>query len=298
MLLQIDASPHDWLEGRGPSFTLLGAIDDATNKVLFAFFQEQEDSAGYFKLLREIVKRYGIPLALYHDRHTIFDSPRDEPESLEEQLEGKRNLTQFGRLLDELGISSISAKSPQAKGRVERLWGTFQDRLVSELRLADAKDMAEANEVLADYLPKFNRAFQVIPVDPVPAYRKVGSEFKLDQCFCFKYRRVVGGDNVVKFKGERLQIMPTNGRMSYAHANVEVHVRLDGRLGVYYQENYLLTRQAPSEAPLQRDGREPRGSLPSPKTNPVINKPSLDHPWRGAYKDFIRQKTVTKSLNA
>ena len=128
MLLQID---HDWLEGKGPSFTLIGAIDDATGKVPYAFFQEQEDSRGYFLLLREIVVRYGIPLALYHDRHTIFEVPENELESVEEQLEGEKKLTQFGRLLDELEITSISANSPQAKGRVERLWGTFQNSPVS-----------------------------------------------------------------------------------------------------------------------------------------------------------------------
>lgn len=153
MLIQIDASPHAWLEERGPKLTLIGAIDDATSKVLFAFFQEQEDSAGYFKLLRGIVKRYGIPLALCHDQHTIFDSPKDQTDSIEDQLEGKRNLTQFGRLLEEMDITSISAKSPQAKGRIERLWKTFQDRLISELRLARAATINDANRILAEFLP-------------------------------------------------------------------------------------------------------------------------------------------------
>jgi transposase len=288
MLLQLDASPHAWLEGRGPSFTLIGAIDDATGKVPFAFFQEHEDSAGYFKLLREIVKRHGIPLALYHDQHTIFDSPKDESESLEEQLEGKRNLTQFGRLLDELGIVSISAKSPQAKGRVERLWGTFQDRLVSELRLSQVKTMEEANSVLAEYLLKFNRTFQVTPKESGIAYRKVNREFVPDRYFCFKYKRIVGGDNVIKFNGRRLQVKPTNGRASYAHARVEVHIKLDAELAVYYQGNYLLTGPAPAEAPLQRALSEPRESL-TQKINPGRYKPSPEHPWRGAFKDFVKQ---------
>lgn len=287
MLLQLDASHHDWLEGRGPYFTLIGAIDDATGKVPFAFFQEQEDSAGYFKLLREIVKRYGIPLALYHDQHTIFDSPKDEPESLEDQLEGKNNLTQFGRLLNELEIVSISAKSPQAKGRVERLWGTFQDRLVSELRLAQVKTMEEANELLARYLPGFNRTFQVTPKEPEIAYRKVNRDFVPDKYFCLKFNRVVGGDNVIKFKGKRLQIKPTNGRRSYAHARVEVHVRLDTEIAVYYQGEYLLTTPAPAESPFQRALSEPASLIQ--QTNSEKYKPSPDHPWRGAYKDFMKQ---------
>jgi len=142
MLLQIDGSRHDWLEGRGPYLTLIGAIDDATGKVAYALFREQEDAQGYFLLLRQIVVSYGIPMALYHDRHGIFERSRGEPGSLEEQLEGKRKPTQFGRLMEELGITSIPSYSPQARGRIERLWGTFQDRLTSELRLAGTSTIA------------------------------------------------------------------------------------------------------------------------------------------------------------
>jgi len=291
MLLQIDASPHDWLEGRGPSFTLIGAIDDATGKVPYVFFQEQEDSAGYFKLLREIVARYGIPLALYHDRHTIFESPKKEL-SIEEQLTGKKNLTQFGRLLNELGITSISAKSPQAKGRIERLWGTFQSRLVSELRLAQAKTAEEANKVLADYLPAFNRDFQVIPQEPDLAYRKIGNDFVPDSYFCFKYKRLVGGDNVVKFNGRKLQIMPTKERASYAHARVEVHEKLDGTLAVYYQEQYLVTRPVPTEAKVVV-AAQPSSPVMRVKAVP---KPAPNHPWHRAVTGFTKQG-VPKSLN-
>jgi hypothetical protein len=152
-----------------------------------------------FLLLQGLVERYGIPLALYHDRHTIFEVPENELESLEEQLDGEKKLTQFGRLLKELGITSISANSPQAKGRIERLWGTFQNRLVSELRLAHATTMEEAHKVLADYLTVFNRDFQVTPLVGDSAYRKTGRGFIPDLYFCNKYKRVVGGDNVVKF---------------------------------------------------------------------------------------------------
>ena len=131
MLLQVDGSRHDWLEGRGPYLSLVGAIDDATGTVPYALFREQEDAQGYFLLLREIIEGQGIPLALYNDRHSIFQVNPKQGESLEEQLSGKRQPTQLGRALEELGIGSIVALSPQAKGRVERLWGTFQDRLVS-----------------------------------------------------------------------------------------------------------------------------------------------------------------------
>jgi transposase len=293
MLLQIDGSPHDWLEGRGPSFTLIGAIDDATGKVPYAFFQEQEDSRGYFLLLRGIVERYGIPLALYHDRHTIFEVPKNELESVEEQLEGEKKLTQFGRLLDELEITSISANSPQAKGRVERLWGTFQNRLVSELRLDKAKTMEEANKVLAGYLPRFNRDFQVTPLETGLAYRKIGNDFIPDKYFCNKYKRVVGGDNVVKFNGRRLQIMPLNGRASYAHARVEVHEKLDGALAIYYQGQYLSVRSAPAEATVLRELDLTMVVAAIQESSPVrmtktVHKPAPNHPWHRAVTGFSK----------
>ena len=161
MLLQIDGSRDDWLEGRGPYLTLVGAIDDATGKVPYGLFRGQEDAQGYTLLLDRIVENDGIPGALYHDGHGIFERSKREPESLEEQLMGRREPTQFGRIMEELGIISITSRSPQAKGRVERLWGTFQDRLKSELRIAGAKTAEEANRVLWDFLPRFNKRFAV-----------------------------------------------------------------------------------------------------------------------------------------
>ena len=128
MMLQIDASCDDWLEGRGPYLSLVGAIDDATGKVPFSLFRDEEDAQGYTLLLRHIVGKQGIPEALYHDGHGIFVRSRKEPETLEEQLAGRRRPTHFGRMMEELGIISITSVSPQARGRVKRLWGTFQDR--------------------------------------------------------------------------------------------------------------------------------------------------------------------------
>ena len=153
MLLQIDGSRDDWLEGRGPYLTLVGAVDDATGTVPYGLFRDQEDAQGYILLLRQIVAEHGIPGALYHDGHGIFERSKKEPETIEEQLEGKRKPTQFGRVMEELGIISITSLSPQARGRIERLWGTFQDRLVSELRIAGASNREEANRVLWSFLP-------------------------------------------------------------------------------------------------------------------------------------------------
>jgi transposase len=297
MLLQIDGSSHDWLEGRGPWLNLIGAIDDATGKVPYALFREQEDAQGYFLLLRRIVADCGIPMALYRDRHSIFERSKREPETLEEQLEGKQKPTQFGRLVAELGITSIPSRSPQARGRIERLWGTFQDRLVSELRSAGARTIEEANRVLWDFLPRYNRRFAVCALQPGSAFRQVGEGFILDDIFCFKYQRTVGLDNVVRFERHRLQIMPTNGRASYARARVEVYRRLDGSLAVYYQGHYLATKPAPPEAPLLR-GRNTAQLMPdmtcsnelaaspiaarkTPESRPSYHtRPAPDHPWR------------------
>ena len=291
MLLQTDGSPHDWLEGRGPKLCLIGAIDDATNRVPYALFCEQETTEGYMRMLREIVLDKGIPLALYHDRHSIFEVSADTLPSLKEQLSGKEPKTQFGRLLDELGIASIVAHSPQAKGRIERLWGTFQDRLVSELRLARASTLAEANLILRDFLPEYNRRFAVAAREPESAYVKPDTGFKAEEYFCFKYQRSVGADNVVRFNRRRLQVLPSADRLSYALCKVEVHSRLDGSLAVYYQGKRLETQSAPLETTLMRkDGLRPVAAVTPAKalaSAGLSRKPVPDHPWRGQFRTHL-----------
>lgn len=304
MLLQIDGSRHDWLEGRGPWLTLIGAIDDATGKVPYALFRYQEDAQGYFLLLRSIAARQGVPVALYRDGHGIFERSLREPETLEEQLAGKRTPTQFGRVLEELGIDSIQSRSPQARGRIERLWGTFQDRLVSELRLAGASTIEEANHVLGGFLTRYNRRFAVPAAQPGTAYRRIGKRFVPAQVFCFKYYRVVGADNVVRFGEHRIQIMPTNGRASYARIRVEVYEMLDGGVAVYYQGKCLVTQAAPPEAPVLRARNISRvgpmtvnpvkGSISDKNANKSVQpnhsakvKPGPGHPWRRRFKVHV-----------
>lgn len=304
-LLQIDGSRHDWLQGRGPWLTLIGAIDDATGRVPYALFREQEDAQGYFLLMEGIVAREGIPLAVYHDRHSIFEHAENAVESLQEQLEGRRNPTQFGRLMQELGVTSISSYSPQAKGRVERLWGTFQDRLVSELRLAGASNREEANRVLGDLLPRFNDRFGVPPAQDGSAYVTPGADFIASQLFCFKYERTVGVDNVVRFAEHRLQIMPDECRISYARARVQVQERMDGSLAVFSGRRCLATQPAPAEAPVLRTRKnkhflpltiEPADAvnqgcpgshlqIPSDQTNGPC-RPVRRHPWRSYMAGF------------
>jgi transposase len=277
MLLQTDGSSHDWLEGRGPWLCLIGAIDDATNEVPYAHFQDQEDTLGYMRMLREIALKQGVPLALYHDQHSIFEISSDKLPSLEEQLAGKKPVTQLGRLLTELGINSISAKSPQAKGRVERLWKTFQDRLASELRLAGARNLIEANQVLEQFLPEYNQKFKVPAQAAGSAYRPLSEHCKEEECFCLRYPRIVGTDNVIRFEQQRWQILPSDHRRSYARCQVEVRINLKGKLGVYYQGQSLVIQPAPAEATVLRK------AIPVPvvahPTSP-IPKPVSFHPWR------------------
>lgn len=305
MLLQIDGSRHDWLEGRGPYLTLLGGIDDATGKVPYALFREQEDAQGYFLLLEEMVRTVGIPLAIYRDRHGIFERSTGEHLTLAEQLNGKAEPTQFGRLLEELGVTSIAARSPQAKGRVERLWGTFQDRLVAELRLAGAGTMAEANQVLGEFLVRFNARFAVPAAAAGSAYRPPIGPRDAQQVFCFKYERTVAADNTVQFGGQRIQLLAGHDRISYARCHVEVHERMDGSLVVCYQGQELASRCAPLEAPVLRTRTGPRpaparssASAPHPPKGPplvVAGRPTSDHPWRRSQAAEINRRTKSQN---
>jgi hypothetical protein len=309
MLLQIDGSRHDWLEGRGPYLTLIGGIDDATGKVPHAVFRQQEDAQGYFVLLEHIVLREGIPVAVYRDRHGIFERSHKEPLSLEEQFAKRREPTQFGRLLEELEITSIPARSPQAKGRIERLWGTFQDRLVTELRLEGACSIEQANHVLAAYLSRFNQRFAVPAALEGTAYRCLPTRFAPEELFCFKYERTVAGDNTVQLGEHRLQLVPGRNRVSYAQCHVEVHERIDGSLAVYYQGEQLASQTAPLEAPVlrARQFKRPavqesieaihRRAIQARQDPPFIEngRPTASHPWRHPINPEINRRTNSQN---
>lgn len=231
MLLQIDASPHDWLEGRGPLLTLVGAIDDATNRA-WVRFAESETTWAYLLLMREVALSAGLPLALYSDRHDIFHARR-EP-TLVEQLHNSRPLTQFGRAMEELGIHLSKAYSPQAKGRIERLWGVLQDRLVVELRLAGVSTLAGANALLERYLPGHNRRFTVPPREQVAVWRQSPEARRLDRILCLKEPRVVGRDHVVSFEGLALQVPRSRKFFSLAGRRVDVLQLRDQSIEVHH----------------------------------------------------------------
>src|SRR5271157_4072624 len=235
-LVQLDGSPHDWLEGRGPRLTALGLQDDATGKILAAQFFSSESAAGYLALLRQLLRHRGVPLAFYGDHSGIFVR-NDDFWSVEEQLAGKRQPTQFGRALEQLGITFIAARSPQAKGRVERLWGVLQDRLCSELRLAQASDLDSANALLRLFLADYNRRFARRPREMLTAWRPAPEN--LDRICCFVYPRVVSNDNIVQWEGQRFQIPQQGQRFSFAGAKVHLYQALDGRVSLYYGDTRL-----------------------------------------------------------
>ncbi len=306
LLLQWDGSHHDWLEGRGPRLVLHGAIDDATNEVPAAIFRPQEDAHGYFVVLRKLVRTHGIPVALYGDRGGIVtNDARPRPLTLDEQLQGRtRPPTQVGRALRQLGIEWIPAHSPQAKGRIERLWGTFQDRLVSELRLAKAHTLTQANAVLQAFLPRYNARFMRPAAHPGSAYRPLPPEINPDDVCCFAYERTAANDNTITLSPhQHLQLLPDAQRTSYAKVRVTVRRHLDGRLSVSHEGRRVAFRTLstpPRPAPTEKlnAGRPVR-----PRASRTW-KPPLDHPWkRRSYAEEQRRKQlkmagVTFSLNA
>ncbi len=280
-LLQIDASLHDWLEGRGPPLALLAFIDDATGEVLEAVFRHQEDAAGYTAGLWRLCEAHGIPLALYSDQRNVFGDL-------------KTGESQFKRIVEELGAKVITAHSPQAKGRIERLFGTLQDRLVKALREANARTVEEANAVLAAYLPGHNARFARPAADPTSAFRPWPEGLKPADVFAFKHARRVMRDNTIAFAGHVLPIPPQPHRRTFVRATVEVRQNLDGTLSVHHDGHCLVTFQPAQPGPV-RIGKftpapqpppfaaPPQPALPGAAPPPKPRQPYIpppNHPWR------------------
>ena len=276
MLVQLDASRHRWFGAGGPPASLHSAIDDATGEVLAAVFRAQEDAAGYFTLLRQILTTRGAPLAVYSDRHGVFWRSAREREAIDEELLGRREPTQLGRAFAECDIELILANSPQAKGRVERLFGTFQDRLVSEMRLAHVADLKSANVFLGDYLARHNGRFAIAPLDPQPAWRALREGLTPESVCCFKYSRIVGGDNTVRLDGVVLQL-PPRVRGSWASLRVELRQYLDGSFSAHAPGGRELARSGvPNVPPTLRARGWSRA--PVPGITPLPR--DKNHPWR------------------
>ncbi len=252
MMALTDASRHDWLQGRGPELTLLGFQDDATGQILAAHFQlEAENTIGYLRALRSMIATHGVPLSLYRDRHSIFQR-NDSHWTLAEQLAGKQAPTQLGRALEQLGIEQIPAYSPQAKGRIERAWRTFQDRLVSELRLAHATTLPAANAVLDQFCNDYNQRFAQVAADAASDFRSLPRRFDLARCLALHYQRVVAADHTVTLGAQSIALPPLPGHRGYAGETVELSHHLDGMLRVYRGDQLLLALPLPLEEHAQR----------------------------------------------
>jgi transposase len=252
MMALTDASSHDWLEGRGPQLTLIGFQDDATKQILAAHFQlEAENTVGYLRVLHSMIATHGVPLSLYRDRHSIFQ--RNDPHwTLAEQLAGKQAPTQLGRALEQLGIEQIPAYSPQAKGRIERAWRTCQDRLVSELRLARATTLPQANAVLDPFCADYNRRFARPASEAASDFRRLPRRFDLARCLSLHYQRVVAADHTVTLGAQSIALPPLPAARGYAGETLELSHQLDGRLRVYRGDRLLLALPLPLEEHAER----------------------------------------------
>jgi len=297
-LLQLDGSRHRWLEDRGPELVLVGAIDDATGRVPAAIFRDQEDAAGYLTILRDIALAHGLPGAIYRDGHSAF-APSN-PARRQAPADDDPALSQVGRALIELGIDSILAGSPQAKGRVERLWGTFQDRLVVELRLAGVLDRDGANAYLTGYLARHNARFVVPALDPLPAWRPLPDDVRLERVLVFKYTRKVAKDHTIHLDGRVLQLpRGATGGANYAGRRVEVHVALDGSIVAYDGERRLAVAAAPAD-PVQLRATDALRVAPSlvPAKATIPWTPPRDHPWNRVTPGSKLEKRLTESLGS
>lgn len=264
-LLQLDGSHHDWLEGRGPRCVRMAYIDDASSRVLARFY-EYEGTIPAMDSFQRYVTRYGIPLAVYADRHTTYQSPAKP--TVEEQLAGREPLSQFGRALSELGVELIPAHSPQAKGRVERLFKTVHDRLVKELRLAGVSTLEAANRFLDGYLPTYNRRFSVQPAQPADLHRPRPASRELDRSLCIKTTRCLRKDFTIAHQRGLYQIHDT-----IRASHVLVEERVDGTMQITHQGRPLgvhAITSRPMKAGEAKMVHQPRC--------PVAPRP--DHPWR------------------
>jgi transposase len=314
-LVLIDGSPFDWL-GTGTPLLLLGAIDDATGTVVALHFRPAEDLHGYLVLLGRIAAAYGLPVSLYGDRLGVFVR-NDAHWTLEEELQGAQAPTHFGQVLADLGIGYITAHSPQAKGRLERLWETRQDRLVAELRLRGLRTVAAAEAFLPTYLAAHNRRFAQPPAAATAAWRRPPRDLA-DRLSCC-YTRQVAKDNTVRLGARLVQIPRGRHARSYAGCRVTLRECVDGRLLVEYQHQRLATAPTPEPGFVlkpQRTGRrrtsEPRVAaggryLPLGQNRAVsavaaltalaqhVRRSARRHPWRHTFSP--RQRARNRQLD-
>jgi hypothetical protein len=267
-MVQADGSHHDWFEGRGPWCVLMGQIDDATSKVS-AEFHDYEGTLPFMASFKSYVKAKGIPISVYIDRHTTYKS--NKKPSIEDELEDREPLTQVGRALKELGVDVIFAHSAQAKGRVERLFRTFQDRLVKEMRLRKIKSIEEANSFLKEYLPVYNKRFSVPAVKSADLHRPLPKVIDLDRILCKKTEHTLRKDWTVAHDKKLYQV-ENNIRAK----KVAIEERTDGSMLIWHKNMALKFKEitARPEKIIQPKLSRPYGSPDRGHT------PAADHPWK------------------
>jgi hypothetical protein len=278
-LVMQDSSPFRWLEERGPACQLIALIDDATSRI-WARFAEHDTTEENLRTLRGWLRRYGRPLAHYTDKNSIFCATR--PAAMPEQLQGEPGCSQFGRALRELGIEWIAAQSPQAKGRIERLFRTLQDRLVKELRLAGIDSIEAANRFLElRFLPEWEQRFTVASRHPRNAHRRLGPEHHLEEILSVRVARKVAQDHTVRWDGNRWGVPREEVCAGLRGAQVEIERRLDGSHWLRFRRRYLRLRPCPEPEPraASPSGLRPPG-LPAHRVSKPYKKAPPNHPWR------------------
>jgi len=283
-LIQLDGSPHDWFEGRGPVCTLLAYIDDATSRVLWARFVATEDTLNLMRATGDYLRRYGRPVTYYVDKDSIYKVNREA--TVEEDLRDTSPISQFTRAMTELGITVICANSPQAKGRVERGFKTHQDRLVKELRLAGISTMEAGNVFLDEvYLPDHNRRCAVPADNRADAHRRLLSGHRLDEILSRRAERTLLNDFTLRFQNRFFQVLPGQAIRVRPKAKIEVEIRLDGSTHLRFRQRYLRFKTIDKRPyrPYFADNAQqaPKGLVPAPR---VPYKPAQDHPWRRRFK--------------
>ena len=212
MMLQADGTPFDWF-GDGQNYSLHGFIDDATGKITGLYMCKNECLLGYLEVLRQTLENFGIPISLYPDKYSVFFPPKkvDDHITIEEQLNGReKGITQFGRIVEELGIEMFAASSPQAKGRIERLWETLQSRLVTEFRINNITNMDDANVFLIDYISKYNSKFSIEPTSKKSVFLKLPKRYNLDELLCVRFERTIDNAGVFSISNSKFQILDKN----------------------------------------------------------------------------------------
>ena len=272
-MVQLDGSHHEWLEKRGPKMVFMGYIDDATNRT-YGRFYDHEGVYPAMDSMERYIRRYGLPQSLYLDKHSTYKTIRQP--NLEEELRGRRAATQFERALGELKIEMIHADSPQAKGRVERLFGTLQDRLIKDMRLAKVSSIEGANTFLEEYLEDYNERFSRSPKREGDLHRPLPEEIDLREIFSLKDTRTINDGYIIKWKN-RLFLLDKPS-LTLKRRKVEVREHFDGEITFKYKGRNLECHEVFEVKP--KKIKEEKKVIPKPPPRRYKYTPPLEHPWK------------------